>query len=137
MTTIITKETAHAIGRLAAELATAEIDFDRDPLRPLNLLSGYVLQNVRSRDELLQAIDDGLAEVMNDPDVFKAEEFSDARESGDTAQIERIEACREWLHEFKTCMQERPEDVHFGITAWVDEYIKDQNLDPATLREID
>ena len=129
-TKTITIQQAEAIGRRAADIATAEAD-DGDPVRPIYALSGYVLMglndNQRSRAGLIEAIESYVGELLAErPEVLNGE-----RCSGTV-----VEVCEEWLEGLHACMAQQPGAVHDGIEAWVDDYLSDQDLDPATLEEI-
>ena len=126
----ITTQKAEAIGRHAADIATAEAD-GGDPVRPIYALSGYVLMglsdNQRSRAGVIEAIENYVGELLAErPEVL------DDERCGGTV----VEVCEEWLEGLRACMAQQPGAVHDGIEAWVDDYLSDQDLDPDTLEEI-
>ena len=126
-----TTQQAEAIGRHAADIATAEVDrAGVDPVRPIQLLSGCVLQslrgNQRSRAGLIEAIESYVGEILAErPEVLDDE-------CGDDV----IKACDEWLEDLRAALAQQPAAVRAGVEAWVDDYFSDQNLDPTTGEEI-
>ncbi len=130
-TKTIPTQQAEAIGRQAADVATAEVDrAGVDPVRPIQLLSGCVLQslrgNQRSRAGLIEAIESYVGGILAErPEVLDDE-------CGDDV----IKACDEWLEDLRAALAQQPAAVRVGIEAWVDEYINDQDLDPDALQEM-
>ena len=131
-TKTISAPQAKAIGRQAADVATAEVDHAGvNPVRPIQLLSGCALQslrgNQRSRAGVIEAIENYVDELLAErPEVLDDERGDDV-----------IKACDEWLKDLRDALAQQPAAVRVGIEAWVDEHIDGQNLDPDTLTEKD
>ncbi len=131
-TKTITTQKAEHIGRHAADIATSEVNHAGvDPVRPIQLLSGCVLQsllgNQCSRAGLIEAIESYVGELLAErPEVLNDERGDDV-----------IKACDEWLEDLRDAQAQQPAAVRRGIEAWVDDYIDGQNLNPGTLAEMD
>jgi hypothetical protein len=120
-TKTITTQQAEAIGRRAAEIATAEAD-GGDPVRPIYALSGCVLQslrgNQRSRAGLIEAIESYAGELLAErTEVLGSERGDDV-----------IKACDEWLEDLRASMAQQPGAVRRGVEAWVDDYLSDHEI---------
>ena len=137
-TKTITTQQAEAIGRRAAEIATAEVSPGETlPRQPLFLLAGGLLQTLRgeqrSRDGLIQAVYEYTQELIGGAGLEVLELTPDER---GTQRAADVAACRAWLKHLRACMAQQPAAVRIGIEAWVDEHIDGQNLDPKTLQEM-
>ena len=138
-TKTIPTQQAEAIGRQAADIATAEVSPGETlPRQPLFLLAGGLLQTLRgvqrSRDGLIQAVYEYTQELIGGAGLEVLELTPDERGTQRSADVTE---CRAWLKHLRACMAQQPAAVRIGIEAWVDNYIGSQSLDPKTLQEMD